>query len=272
MNRLSFPNVVDGFLYDEMQQRFQQGLTVQIAFGGNSMQPMIDGAGDVIHLRQIVEGQSLQRGMVYMFAYDGRFVIHRLIRQKKDDLVFRGDNCRTCEKVSRSAVLAQLVAVEHSDGSIISCDSREWKRRSNCVRIKRTLKNTPYYLLNRDRRCWMRWVYFAVLIFLMWAPLGFVGVPLNNFVFGIRFDHLLHASVYIPCVFFLMDFRRLAYPEFRFRAWLAALLMAFTTETVQYFLPYRGFDINDMVSNFLGVSVGFVIMLLVKRNHPKISR
>jgi VanZ family protein len=47
--------------------------------------------------------------------------------------------------------------------------------------------------------------------------------------------------------------------------WLAAMGVAVMTESVQYLLPYRGFDINDLVANFLGVTVGWVALLIVKR-------
>jgi glycopeptide antibiotics resistance protein len=49
----------------------------------------------------------------------------------------------------------------------------------------------------------------------------------------------------------------------------AGLLMAFATEGVQYFLTYRTYNINDLLSNFLGVLAGtFVLFILT----PNLSR
>ena len=44
---------------------------------------------------------------------------------------------------------------------------------------------------------------------------------------------------------------------------LTGLLFASTTEGLQYFLPYRAFNINDLLANLLGVMVGFALVLLI---------
>jgi glycopeptide antibiotics resistance protein len=90
----------------------------------------------------------------------------------------------------------------------------------------------------------------------MWAPLNGVGIPLDNYILGLRADHLLHASVYIPCTLFLVDL----FPQRRWLAWLLGCCIGLTTEFGQYLLPFRSFDINDLVSNFLGVSLGWLIV------------
>lgn len=97
--------------------------------------------------------------------------------------------------------------------------------------------------------------YFAALALLMWLPLN-GAVALDNFVFGLRADHLLHASVYLPCVFFLRHLS--AWPK----AWvyICSLSIGVFTESVQYMLPYRGFDVNDMLANAVGITLGFVLL------------
>lgn len=100
-------------------------------------------------------------------------------------------------------------------------------------------------------------IYLVLLFALMWLPLNGVGIPMDNFVLGIRIDHLIHASVYLPCVLMLM-------PLCRFhqrRTWMIGLLIALTTETVQWLLPYRGFDINDLIANLLGATLGLLLVI-----------
>ena len=101
-------------------------------------------------------------------------------------------------------------------------------------------------------RCWLAIGYILSLVALMWLPLGGLGIPMNNFVLGIRLDHLYHAAVYLPAVGLLYPFlgRHFLY------AWLGCLLLCIVTESVQMLLPYRGFDINDLLANMIGVSVG----------------
>ena len=259
---LTIPNSADSFIVDELRSRLAQGITVRIVFGGDSMLPLINGSKDKIELSPL-DG-PVRKGDVYLFVYQGRCVIHRLIAVEDDCLVFRGDNCMGHERVHSDAVLARLSAVVKPDGRIMDCNSAEWHRLSRRVTLRRSTINLLRRSFCSRQRRWERWVYFALLLILMWAPMGVLGIPLDNFVLGIRADHLLHASVYVPCVFFMMDFfvfskRRSLY------SWLAALLLCLTTEIVQYWLPYRGFDINDLIANTFGVTVGLVLLVVIRR-------
>ena len=263
------PNRQDSFIVEELRSRLEQGLTVTMAFTGNSMLPTIDGTRDKVLFRP-VDTSKLKVGDVCLFLYRGLCVVHRLLRIEGDKYVFRGDNCVDTQTVGRDDLLAILVAVQHPDGTLVSCDSAAWRRQSRRVVAWRSTVNLMKRLFCRRQRRWERWVYFVCLLLLMWAPVGVLGVPLNNFVFGIRLDHLLHASVYIPCTLFMFDFFRNSRRPLLL-SWLVAILLCVTTETVQYFLPYRGFDINDMAANVLGVSLGAVVMksLLGKRLKSK---
>ena len=92
----------------------------------------------------------------------------------------------------------------------------------------------------------------------MWAPLNGIGIPLDNYILGLRLDHLLHASVFIPCTLFLMDVIGR-----RWLVWLAAVAVGLLTEGVQWLLPFRGFDVNDLIANALGVTLGLIVILLI---------
>lgn len=265
--RIVLPNDTDSFIVEEIKERLEKRLTVRIAFGGNSMYPTIDGNSDYVHLAPL--GDKLHEGEIYLFINDGHCVIHRLVRIQPDGMLdFRGDNNTSYEYVGRDAVLAHLVSVEHSDGSIESCDSARFRHRSRRALIRHALHKGVHTLFCRRQRLWQRWIYFPLLIVLMWAPMGVLGVPLDNFVFGIRLDHLIHASIFIPCTLYLMDFgpqpttgrRRIGVS-----VWIVAILIGITTETVQYLLPYRGFDINDLAANFLGVTIGWLALRLASR-------
>lgn len=255
--QITLPNSPDNFLLQEMCERLKNGVSVRIAFGGRSMLPMINGNGDKIHLAPIAEGEKLRPGEIYLFTHANHFIIHRLLRIKDGEYIFRGDNCSSCEHVQRNAVLARLTALERPDGTMLSTDSREWRRRSLFVSKRRSLFNMLGRMFGSKNRKWESIVYFVCLAILMWAPLNGVGIPLNNFVFGIRLDHLLHASVYLVCPFFLLDIlHRRKKPIL-----LVAMVIGICTEFVQYILPWRGFDINDLIANFLGSFLGWLALL-----------
>jgi VanZ family protein len=107
--------------------------------------------------------------------------------------------------------------------------------------------------------------YFVALALLMWLPLNGV-VPLDNYVFGLRADHLLHASVYLPCVFFLGRLFRKPVVTL----WFFSVGIGMLTEGVQFLLPYRGFDVNDLLANAIGVSLGlFLFLFFLKKKNPE---
>lgn len=102
-------------------------------------------------------------------------------------------------------------------------------------------------------------LYFVALLLLMWLPLN--GVALDNYVFGLRADHLLHASVYLPCIYFL---GKLVMKPLMVQ-WILSVGIGLLTEGVQYLLPYRGFDVNDLLANAIGVSLGLFLLLYFLR-------
>jgi VanZ family protein len=261
------PNRPDTFLLAAMREQLQEGHEVRIAFGGISMLPLISGTSDIIRLRPLREEEEPVAGDVYLFCHLGHHIVHRLLRREDDIYVFRGDNCYGCERVRRQDILARLTLVEHPDGTSVSTDSATWHEASRRVVRRRDVKNFFIRWLGREKRKVYSVVYFILLALLMWAPVGGLGVPLDNFIFGIRLDHLLHASIYLLCPAMLVDILRCR----RGRILLTAIAIGLLTEGVQYLLPYRGFDINDLVANALGALLGWLAILPYLRRKARHS-
>ena len=113
----------------------------------------------------------------------------------------------------------------------------------------------------------LRLFFCGYLLFLLLVAV----LPLNNassgalssiFVVKIRLDYLLHSILFIPWTFlYLITFRPVKLRD----KWImvgAGLLAAFATEGVQYFLTYRTYNINDLLSNFLGVLLGSFVLFM----------
>jgi len=96
--------------------------------------------------------------------------------------------------------------------------------------------------------------YLIVLILLVAAPLNGLSTSLNNTtVIHLRLDYLMHALLFLPLAFLW----RLSFPGHRL--WLIliiGLFIAASMEGLQYLLPYRAWNINDLVSNGVGVVLG----------------
>ena len=255
--QISLPNSPDNFLLVEMCERLKEGQEVTMLFGGRSMLPLINGEGDKIRLRPLADGEKCKLGEVYLFFYNNHYVIHRLLKIKDGVHVFRGDNCYSNEEVPREQVLAKLMVIYRPDGSEVDCEGEWWHKASRRVLCRRKVRSLVVKLANSKAR--RRWavLYFVLLAILMWAPLNGLDVALNRYVFGLRLDHLLHGAVYLLCPLFLMDFlnRRKGH------ILLLAIVIGIFTEFVQYLLPYRGFDVNDLVANVIGCILGWLAIL-----------
>ena len=90
------------------------------------------------------------------------------------------------------------------------------------------------------------------------VPLSSPSASLNSItLLSLRLDYLLHALVFIP----LIPLWKLTWPKHRL--WLilpAGLLIAAAAEWVQLFLPYRAYNINDLLGNALGVLIGALLV------------
>lgn len=253
-------NIDSHIIYQMAEERLAAGGNVRLQFLGRSMWPTIR-ESDTLVLSPL-QGEPTV-GDVLLFHHNGRRVVHRLVGREGAVYIMQGDNNYGTEQVGRADILARVAAVERRSGRQLPTDGARWRRVSRCSMARKRVKNSLLSWLSHEGRQRLRPWYFGLLAILMWAPLNGLGVPLDNYVLGLRLDHLLHASVYLVCPLFLMDFfdRRKV-----LCTWIAAVGIGLITEGVQYLLPYRGFDINDLIANTLGVTLGWVATLLVKRS------
>ena len=101
-------------------------------------------------------------------------------------------------------------------------------------------------------------LYIILVILLVVLPLnGQEKLILNNiFIIEIRLDHLLHGVLFVPWFFISVRIRRLP-------VWVSIIVgigLVVGAEGVQYYLPYRAFNINDMISNVIGMMLGLGVM------------
>lgn len=104
--------------------------------------------------------------------------------------------------------------------------------------------------------------YLVGLVLLMVIPIGNgsgVDAKMNNiFIVGYRGDYILHCMVYLPWMFV----GRILYrSKLHAVLWCVIGLIAVSAlEYIQMLLPYRGFNINDLVAGIIGVLFSCVVM------------
>ena len=104
-----------------------------------------------------------------------------------------------------------------------------------------------------------------MLILLAILPINGEGSAINHtYVVSVRLDYLVHFAVFIPWIFLAQMTNDLSFKSYPMKTlkWLFyGILFAAANEAIQYFIPWRAYNVNDLVSNFIGVLLGATIFL-----------
>lgn len=83
-------------------------------------------------------------------------------------------------------------------------------------------------------------------------------VDLGSYFLGIRRDHWAHGTIFFPMGFLAF----LALERNKFWAIFITGFCCCFFETLQYFIPYRSFDVWDIVADTCGASIGILGYLI----------
>jgi glycopeptide antibiotics resistance protein len=114
------------------------------------------------------------------------------------------------------------------------------------------------FLVKHNRN--IRISYILIVILIAVLPLNSQQnfVINNTYVVKIRLDHLLHGILFMPWLWLSRSLRGYSF----FFSLLSGLLLAITAEGLQILLPYRAFNINDMISNMIGICAGIPLYFI----------
>ena len=118
-------------------------------------------------------------------------------------------------------------------------------------------------------------LYCIALILLAILPINGESSALNDtYIVNIRLDYFVHMLSFLPFLPFALyvlsetfHIKGIAQKIFVFI--IIGILFAITTEVIQLYLPYRTFNINDLIANTLGIILGLPIILLIKRKQTR---
>lgn len=109
-------------------------------------------------------------------------------------------------------------------------------------------------------------LYFVALAVVTVIPLGGVSTSLSGTeVLSLRMDYLVHALVFLP----LVPLWKLSKPSHPL--WviiIAGVGLAALAEISHMWIPYRAYNINDLIGNALGAMLGWPIYLLARSYLP----
>lgn len=99
--------------------------------------------------------------------------------------------------------------------------------------------------------------YIIAITALIALPLN-TSSQLNNIsILKLRGDYFFHIVMFLPWAFFSGVFK------LKKIYWvLIGLLFATGSEGLQYLLPWRAYNVNDLLANMLGILLGFSLLFL----------
>ena len=125
------------------------------------------------------------------------------------------------------------------------------------------------------------YIYLLILLLGTVLPLNSVSSPLNdNYTLHIRWDYLLHALVYIPLPVLLGLYLKRRSTEQsepqigKYRLWIQVVFFSlFITalfEILQLLIPYRAFNINDLMANGVGAIIGLMLIPILWKSFSRV--
>jgi VanZ family protein len=107
-------------------------------------------------------------------------------------------------------------------------------------------------------------LYLLIIILMILLPINSKESSLNNnYVLYIRADYLGHSFLFLPWMW-LKPFNT---RKLFILVWLiGGVVFAGITEGIQYFLPYRSFNVNDLFANFAGLIFSCLSIVIFQKN------
>jgi VanZ family protein len=103
-------------------------------------------------------------------------------------------------------------------------------------------------------------IYTVVIFLLAVIPINGANSILNNqYLLDIRLDYIVHFAIFIPWMMLIWLFKGLSFTSTPLKVFgwiLAGIALGVSSEFIQYFLPYRAYNINDLLANVMGVVLG----------------
>jgi signal peptidase len=100
-------------LMDLIREKLEENGEVQLTVSGNSMLPFFHDRRTEVTLAK--PQRSLRRGDIILFSYQNNWVLHRILRIRKDLIITAGDALTTVESIAPGVVLAIVTKFRNDD-------------------------------------------------------------------------------------------------------------------------------------------------------------
>lgn len=113
----------------EAADLLEQGISVRVRIGGESMFPFIRGGEDEVEIIPFDSNQPLPLWCCVFYQWKGHYIIHRYIGRNGDKYSMMGDgNLIQVEEVVANDIKGILNIIYHPNGSSQNCLDESWLR------------------------------------------------------------------------------------------------------------------------------------------------
>ena len=111
-------------------------------------------------------------------------------------------------------------------------------------------------------------LYVGLLLLGSAVPIGNLAsdILMDNYTLDIRWDYLLHALIYLLLPLILFYGRRNITGSVAIRMVFISALIPVLFEILQMVIPYRSFNINDLLANCFGVVLGWALAVAWRKS------
>ena len=118
---------------ENVEQMLSEGKSVELRGHGRSMQPYLRGDGSEIIVASPFSPEELVPGAIVLFRHNGKYVCHRIIRRKDDELLMQGDGViAKREQASVSDVIGIIRTLIRQNGEPVSTRTKAAQRYWHC--------------------------------------------------------------------------------------------------------------------------------------------
>ena len=118
--------------------------------------------------------------------------------------------------------------------------------------------------MKQGYRILMLVAYLTIIFYLLTKPINHIPSFLSKWNLPFPIDKAVHFCLFIPLAFltWICTFEHKIYIRI-ISSIFFCIFIAFITEFVQYFIPYRSYDIMDAYTDMYGATTGLIVSLII---------
>lgn len=111
--------------FENAEEMLSKGNSVELRCLGRSMQPYLRGDGSEIIVASPFSPNELIPGAIVLFRYQNKYLCHRIIRRKEDELLIQGDgSIKNSERASVSDVIGIIRTIIRRNQKPVSTQTK----------------------------------------------------------------------------------------------------------------------------------------------------